>query len=358
MSRNTDATFTAEKIGYYPFHTKDSLRILYALKGEVLIINVSGSTSIKEGEIEFININEPAQIQAVSDDNIIITLHISRDYLKRFEKRVDTTTYNISSAQFFLYDGRNKTEKNLQNKENFTILFKELFSDYCKYGYILTENLNVLISMIVRCFNDINKHIDYMSNSDSHVIERFANIESYIIENLDKKIKLEDLAASEYLSPQYISSEFRKKFNTTFNGFIEYYRTRKAVKLIIEEDIKTSQIVRECGFSDNKYFYKAIKKHLGYTPLELRKKIQSDGPAITKYYTISKDWTKYFDKKREYANNEMILDEDRWITLSSDCPITVFDGEKAFTLMSGSGNNIFLKKGSKILKKDNDPQKY
>ena len=182
-----DVTFTAESLEFYPFHTSKELRILYVLKGEIEICNVSGNTRLKQGDAEFVNVNEPAQINAVTEDNVVITMHISRDYMLRFDKRIDTTTYNVSSAQFYPCDGRNTSEQNLRNKERFIRLFKELFQDYCKYGYILTENLTVLVSMIVKYFNDVNKHIYYLNNADAHVIERFVNIESYIIENLDKK---------------------------------------------------------------------------------------------------------------------------------------------------------------------------
>lgn len=295
--KSKDVNFTIEQIEYYPYHVKSELRILYVLLGEIEIRNVSGSIKLHESEMEFININEPAEITSCSEDNIVITMSIRKEYIKQFEKRADNTTFNINTALFYPRVERNTDENNKENVKKMRVMFQDLFQDYCKSFKVNSENMTIFTAFIVRCFNDMIKHLNYLANIDRQVIERFLNIENYIIENISGKIKLTDLAMSEYLSPQYLSSEFRRKFNTTFGSMLEYYRVKKAVTLMIGGDVKTTYIVKECGFSDNKYFYRAFKRHMGCTPSELRSKLTQSGPVITRYYEIDASWVNCFTNK-------------------------------------------------------------
>lgn len=160
----------------------------------------------------------------------------------------------------------------------------DIFKDYCNSSKINMQNMEILVRFIINDFNDVKKHLQMLPQTDEQSVQRFCRIENYIIQHLSDKITLSDLSELEHLSPQYLSAEFRKKYDRTFGDIVEYYRSIQAVKLIINSNLKISEIQKECGFSDSKYFYRAFKKYMGCSPLKFRNKMISNNSIITKYY--------------------------------------------------------------------------
>ena len=301
LFKNENAIFTVEQIHYYPFHIKPELRIFYVFRGSIEIINVSGNILLNEGDIEFISINEPAEIVGLTDDNLIIVMAINQEYIKKYDETAINATFNVNAVQFFPFAQRNLEFRNIENAQKLKMIFLDIFNDFCQSASrrINPDNLRVIILFSLKCFNDVIKHLNCLPRVDEHLIQRFLKMENYMLVNLGEKIKLNDLATVEYLSPQYLSAEYRNRFNRTFGSILEYYRIRKAVTMMLNKDMKTTQIINECGFSDSKYFYRAFKKHMRCTPAEFRKKINNN-TVITKYYDVdSKGFREYLRREKE-----------------------------------------------------------
>lgn len=307
-----DVSFTAEGIHFYPYHVSSDLRIYYVLSGTIEMHNVSGKIVLQEGDIEFVSIREATEIVGLTEENLVLTMTIKTDYLKLFEKKVDSMMFNVNAVQFYPCEQRNMGIENYENVKQLKTMFMVLFKEYSKTHSVDAENLKNMVLLILNGFNDIAKHFTYLKNTDEHIIKRFIRIENYIVENISEKLSLTDLAAVEYLTPQYLSGEFQKKFNRTFGNLLEYYRVKAAVALILESDMKMTQIGRECGFSDSKYFYRAFKSLMNCTPAEFKRTVVGNKVAATIYYELdSKKLEKYFSTGKDEG---MEAEKNTWIS--------------------------------------------
>lgn len=110
--------------------------------------------------------------------------------------------------------------------------------------------------------------------------ERLADLKRYITLNLDKHLSLDDLAKKMYITPNYLSSIFRKYEKITLVNYIEIERMRKARFLLeTEKNRRVRDVGREVGYESCAYFSRTFKKHYGLTPLRYQKKYWQDKSA-------------------------------------------------------------------------------
>lgn len=282
----------------FPYHMNKNLRILYVLSGEIELSFVSGKQLIKQSEIEIININEPVAISKKTDDNAIAIYEIDMEFAKKYCDDVDTVTYNCNCAFFF----PSKAKKEDQNylKERLIHLYKIYVNQNTHYK--LPAEVMEIVLLIKEKFNDIKNIFSENMKSDIHV-ERFLRINHFLINNIERKISLREIADSEYLSPYYISKEFNEKLNKSFHAVIDYYRVKKAVKFLISTDKSITTISEECGFSANRYFYDKFRFYMGCTPIQFRKKSRKKIPSGRRLTFESGITDNFFDSAEKELEN-------------------------------------------------------
>lgn len=96
-------------------------------------------------------------------------------------------------------------------------------------------------------------------------------IMAYMRKNLQKNITLEDLSDLVHLEKSYLTRQFKKSVGKTpINALIEM-RLEKACDLIVNTDIKITQIAEMCGYNNTSFFISEYKKKFGKTPETHRK---------------------------------------------------------------------------------------
>ncbi len=103
------------------------------------------------------------------------------------------------------------------------------------------------------------------------------NARKYIMENYNRDITLEDVAASVFLSPVYFSRLFKQKTGENFIDFLLKLRMDKAREFLTFPEYKIYEICTMVGYKSTKYFYGLFKNHTGYTPTEYRNNILKTG---------------------------------------------------------------------------------
>lgn len=112
---------------------------------------------------------------------------------------------------------------------------------------------------LCRIFN--NKKRDYKKST---VFE----VQKYIQNNLNKKLSLNEVADAFGLSPNYLSSIFKKNCDYSFTEYINHSKVNAAKKMLSEGNLKIYEISRNLGFEDAFYFSKVFKKIEGCSPTE------------------------------------------------------------------------------------------
>ncbi len=116
---------------------------------------------------------------------------------------------------------------------------------------------------------DYFKNIEELAQNNQTIIM----IISYIQSNYkDKELCLENIAENVYLSPNYLSSLFKKKMGKTISQYIVDIRVQHAKELLRDRSMKLYDVAVKTGYKDANYFTKIFKKAVGVTPSEYREK--------------------------------------------------------------------------------------
>lgn len=116
------------------------------------------------------------------------------------------------------------------------------------------------------------KHIDekYSDSSLTNEEKVVDKVSKYIDDNMDKMLKLEELASICNLSPGYFSRVFKKETGKTVITYINEKKVERAKKLLKESKEPIINISLDLGFDDCGYFIRVFKKITGLTPKAFR----------------------------------------------------------------------------------------
>ena len=86
-----------------------------------------------------------------------------------------------------------------------------------------------------------------------------------------EKLGAEQLAASVYVSPQYLSRLFIRFFKCSVYEYLTNYRINKAKEFLMVRGRKIQDIAHDVGYTDASHFIVMFKKFTGMPPAEFRK---------------------------------------------------------------------------------------
>jgi AraC family transcriptional regulator len=117
-----------------------------------------------------------------------------------------------------------------------------------------------------------DRHIGTASLVRGPVLNNLAirRIESYVHDNLDRELMLDDLAAVAGLSVHNFLRAFRKSFGTTPAQFVIDQRLRRARWLLTNTAHDIVAIALETGFSSHSHLTATMHRRHGITPRSLR----------------------------------------------------------------------------------------
>jgi transcriptional regulator GlxA family with amidase domain len=102
----------------------------------------------------------------------------------------------------------------------------------------------------------------------SHVNGEIHTIQDWMIQHLQQKIRIEELAALVYTSPRNLTRLFKSITGVTIGQYLEKLRVEKAVHLL-RQQVKVGTITRQCGLQSENQLRSLLKKHTGRLPSEL-----------------------------------------------------------------------------------------
>lgn len=94
---------------------------------------------------------------------------------------------------------------------------------------------------------------------------------SYIYQNIDTSINIDELALSFKISKIHLHNVFKEQMDINIYEFIKSIRLQKASNLLLTNKYSTiTEIANICGYSSQSSFIKAFKKRFEKTPKEWR----------------------------------------------------------------------------------------
>ena len=99
---------------------------------------------------------------------------------------------------------------------------------------------------------------------------------AYINVHYKRKLSIEELADTFYISPFYLSRQFKQYTGHTIVDYISSRRMGEAQKLLLYTSHSVKKIASLCGYENTHYFYTVFKKHFMMTPVAYRKRYKRE----------------------------------------------------------------------------------
>lgn len=104
-------------------------------------------------------------------------------------------------------------------------------------------------------------------NSSNSASGQYSYIVGKVVRLIEKeygqKIILEEIAERFHITPEYLSSLFKKETGKQFSYYLKEYRIIKAKELLLKGNLKIYEIAYHVGYSDPKYFCRIFKESTG-----------------------------------------------------------------------------------------------
>ncbi len=262
---NNSLKISLASIENYPLSWQDSTRILFLLKGSIIVGMENEEYRLRESYIEIINQEEIYYIKSTEEDNLVLIIDISPNFLEDFKMK-DSPIYYYTNTLDYSQQSDARYEK---LRKQLAILYYEKLNKRDGYKTRLDEELGSMLYHLSNNFHYLFYESEGLKEDDIQ-LERFTRIINYIKTNYYKRVRLQQIAESEYLTPQYLSYKIKDIFGQGFNDFLNKIRVEESRKLLLSTKMAISEISLEVGFSHVRYYNKHFKKIYGMTPQDYR----------------------------------------------------------------------------------------
>ena len=105
--------------------------------------------------------------------------------------------------------------------------------------------------------------------SDS-ITQKIYSITSYIHVNYSQEFSLNQLSRQFFISPCYLSHQFKEVIGFTLVSYIQMTRVKNAQQLLLYTDLKIKEITERCGFTSFSQFNRVFNKFCDCSPSQFR----------------------------------------------------------------------------------------
>lgn len=273
---NTYLCSIPKDFGSVKLHWHNEIEVIVIKKGCGIVSVDLVRYDVKAGDTVFVFSGQLHSIEQKDDfsmeyENIIF----KADLLKSS----GTDIYSDNFLRPFL-DGEIKINPLVCSEEINSIISEvDELCDKRPYGYRLAVKGNLFRVM----FHLVKKYsTDDFKPAAPKTLEKMKTVITYIEENYQDRITIDEIAAKVYYSKSYFMKFFK---NATGKAFIEYindFRLTKAAAALQSSDNNIIDIASSIGFDNLSYFNRSFKRKFGVAPGEYRKNFGFTSKAAEK----------------------------------------------------------------------------
>jgi len=133
------------------------------------------------------------------------------------------------------------------------------------------ESVVKLLSIFAQHLSMVSNQIVVQeTNAEPPVITR---AKQYINEHQTEELSLEQVAAAVHTSKFYFCKIFKKSTGINFTDYLSRVRTERAKNLLLNPNLRVSEIAYEVGFQSLTHFNRVFKRVLGRSPTDYREQL-------------------------------------------------------------------------------------
>jgi AraC-like DNA-binding protein len=244
-------------------HIHDSYELYFSISGGKQFLIDNRFYNIQPGDLFFINQYEShhlTQIDSQIHERIVLSIY--PDFLKSLSS-VNTDLNYCFSCRTGLSGHRISLSEEEQKRFHYYI---HKLSSIQGFGQDLMEKAAFLELMVYvnRLFIQHSQAEHAKEKSESYHAQ-VDEILTYINQNIQNPLTIEELSGHFFLSPSYLCRIFKSATGTTINKYITAKRITLAKSFLVE-GCTVNEACELCGFHDYSNFLKAFTKAVGISP--------------------------------------------------------------------------------------------
>ena len=217
---------------------------------------------------------------------------------------VNNKKYKIDKNQFFILEKNIPHEYGADRQSPWSIywvhftgekasIFSSIFNQVLDIAPVEGHRIQERISIFEEIYQNLElgysqDNLEYVSMCLWHLLASFRFVQQfrvinkvkqvnliqqailYMKENLDKNLKLEDMAEHVHYSISHFSLIFTKSTSYSPLEYFSQLKVQRACQYLDHTDFTIKSIAYELGFSDPFYFSKVFKKHTSLSPVQYK----------------------------------------------------------------------------------------
>ncbi len=263
-------------------HKHTFLEIVYVISGNAVHETASGSYPVSRGDVIVVNYDTPhAFHEQPSDESFqAYDLMFTPDFLDTSLISARDFSDMCSSVLFYsLFPNQQTIGPDLHLAGSSYSVFGELFNQiYLEFSGRQKGYLALVRAYVTELIIQLFRKLDSSAEGKISPRQKMAVTDTvtYLRENYQNHITLEELALQVFLSKDYLNRIFKETTGLPVNAFLQKLRVEESCRLLTSTDLSVIEIAAACGFGDSKAFYSAFKRQTGLTPGQYRTRSKRD----------------------------------------------------------------------------------
>ena len=248
-------------------HTHDYYQIWYISKGNCTHKIDNKSFYLSAGDLIIIPPFSYHSMTSESNDLEVIGIDFTENYLSELD---NNTIFLACIKPLFV---REKEKKSVFTETSFKELMIEMYEEYfsgLKFSDLIIKSCLMKLIILLERKSDITENTEKIVHSQA-----IGEVLRYIHNNIESKIRIEDLCRVSNLCPTSLGAHFKKATGKSVVQYTNSIRIDKAKQLLKETDISITNIAYELGFGDGAYFNRIFKKETSLSPKDYRNKYKN-----------------------------------------------------------------------------------
>ena len=257
-------------VAYRSAHLHSEWELVWIIENSMGIKCDGVSFVANEGDLVLFSPSLVHEFKKVDDSCTFMCLQVSPAFLGLSNLLV---SQSVHPADYISAEDISKIRVCLFKMMKKYVLQDNLFQPYCK-GKCALLMYSILSKMPLTMLSDEE------SSSRSKKNERLMRLIDFVDANYMHKVRLYEFAQSEGVTLCYMSHFIQATLGQSFQDYLNTVRFNHACSMIARGNRKMSDVYRESGFSDYKYFVRTFQEKCGKTPDEYAKLTSTNMTSI------------------------------------------------------------------------------
>ena len=245
------------------------LRLVGLLAGQCLLELGGHNLTLEPGEIALIPKLEFYRITAATETVSGLSIELPSQLGELFELRSLSLGVKLLRRTGELVSLRITGERQTWLRQLLAMLTHQREHD----SYSVYERLNVVELVLIEVKRMMGEQRELREESgfgEAQKSQLIKGVISHINERYAEDIHLDSIAKKFWVSPSYLSRQFKDKLGLNITRFIMERRVYAAQNLLLTTDFRISEIALQTGFRGATYFNTVFKRITGVSPSEYR----------------------------------------------------------------------------------------